>query len=153
MVLNELWHLKPVIEIANSYQIDRGFVQNLMGMAAIEASCLLKYCDEMEEFWAFRELFKNLSQRLSNICSVELVPLMQLPCVKLGRAKQLYAAGYRRVEDIAKAKCSELVSQIEHMSNRVANQLISAAKVIVLEKLENLREEVQECMDIYTSTT
>lgn len=78
---------------------------------------------------------------------------MQLPCVKLGRAKQLYEAGYKKVEDIAKAKCSELVSQIEHMSNRVANQLISAAKVIVLEKLENLREEVQECMDVYASIT
>lgn len=83
MLLNELWHLKPVPEIANSFQIDRGIVQNLMGMAAVEASCLLKFCEEIEEFWAFRELFKNLSERLSNICSIELVPLMQLPCVKL----------------------------------------------------------------------
>lgn len=83
MVLNDLWHLKPITEIANSFKIDRGLVQNLMGMAAIEASCLLKFCEEMEEFWAYCELFKNLSQRLSNICTVELVPLMQLPCVKM----------------------------------------------------------------------
>lgn len=83
MVLNDLWHLKPISEIAMSFKIDRGLVQNLMGMAAIEASCLLKFSEEMEEFWAYRELFKNLSQRLSNICTVELVPLMQLPCVKM----------------------------------------------------------------------
>lgn len=83
MVLNDLWHLKPIPEIAMSFKIDRGLVQNLMGMAAIEASCLLKFSEEMEEFWAYRELFKNLSQRLSNICTVELVPLMQLPCVKM----------------------------------------------------------------------
>lgn len=83
MVLNELWHLKPVSEAAISFGIDRGVVQNLMGMAAIEASCLLKFCEELEEFWAFRELFKNLSQRLSNVCTVELVPLMQLPSVKM----------------------------------------------------------------------
>lgn len=83
MVLNELWHLKPVSEAAISFGIDRGLVQNLMGMAAIEASCLLKFCEELEEFWAFRELFKNLSQRLSNICTTELVPLMQLPSVKM----------------------------------------------------------------------
>lgn len=85
MVLNELWHLKPVAEVAISFEIDRGIVQNLMGMASIEASCLLKFCEELEEFWAFRELFKNLAQRLSNISTVELVPLMQLPSVKMVR--------------------------------------------------------------------
>lgn len=83
MILNELWHLKTIPDIAISFKIDRGLVQNLMGMAAVEASCLLKFCEEIESFWAFRELFKNLSQRLSNICTVELVPLMQLPCVKM----------------------------------------------------------------------
>lgn len=31
MVLNELWHLKPVSEAAISYGIDRGVAQNLMG--------------------------------------------------------------------------------------------------------------------------
>lgn len=83
MVLNDLWHLKPVSETANAFGIDRGVVQNLMGTAAIEASCLLKFCEELEEFWAFRDMFKNLSQRLSNVCTVELVPLMQLPSVKM----------------------------------------------------------------------
>lgn len=83
MILNALWQMKPVADTANAFKIDRGLVQNLMGMAAIEAGCLLKFCEELEEFWAFRELFKNLSQRLGNICTVELVPLMQLPSVKL----------------------------------------------------------------------
>lgn len=129
MVLNELWHLNPVSETAVSFGIDRGVVQNLMGMAAIEASCLLKFCEELEEFWAFRELFKNLSQRLSNICTVELVPLMQLPSVKMGRAKQLFNAGYKKIEDIARAKPKDLVSNIEHMNYRLAHQLVSAAKV------------------------
>lgn len=77
--------MRPISEVAKSFKINRGVVQNLMGLAAVEASCLLKFCEELEEFWAFRDLLKNLSQRLSNICSVELVPLMQLPCVKLVR--------------------------------------------------------------------
>lgn len=92
MVLNELWHLKPVAEVAISFGIDRGIVQNLMGMASIEASCLLKFCEELEEFWAFRELFKNLSQRLSNISTTELVPLMQLPSVKMVRNFSIFAS-------------------------------------------------------------
>lgn len=88
MVLNELWHLKPVSDTAISFGIDRGVVQNSMGMASIEASCLLKFCEELEEFWAFRELFKNLSTRLSNVCTDELVPLMQLPSVKMVKITQ-----------------------------------------------------------------
>lgn len=154
MVLNELWNLKPVSDVARAFGIDRGIAQNLMGMAAIEASCLLKFCEEIEDFWAFRELFKNLSQRLSNICTVELVPLMQLPSVKMvsffefivilkfilltlpfvlkGRAKQLYNAGYKKIEDVARAKPKELVENIEHMTYRLANQLVSAAKVSIV---------------------
>lgn len=93
MVLNDLWHLKTVSETSITFGIDRGVVQNLMGMAAIEASCLLKFCEELEEFWAFRELFKNLSQRLANICTVELVPLMQLPSVKMVRTYRTTVSG------------------------------------------------------------
>lgn len=51
-----------------------------------------------------------------------------------GRAKQLYNAGYRKIEDIARAKPQTLVSDIEHMSKRLANQLVSAAKVIIIKK-------------------
>lgn len=47
-----------------------------------------------------------------------------------GRAKQLYNAGYKKIEDIARAKPKDLVSNIEHMNNRLAHQLVSAAKVI-----------------------
>lgn len=46
-----------------------------------------------------------------------------------GRAKQLYNAGYKKIEDVARAKPTELVNNIEHMTHRLANQLVSAAKV------------------------
>lgn len=46
-----------------------------------------------------------------------------------GRAKQLYSAGYKKIEDIAKAKAKDLTANLEHLPLRVANQLISAAKV------------------------
>lgn len=47
-----------------------------------------------------------------------------------GRAKQLYNAGYKKIEDIARVKPKELVATIEHMNYRLAHQLVSAAKVI-----------------------
>lgn len=46
-----------------------------------------------------------------------------------GRAKQLYNAGYKKIEDIARAKPKELMSNIEHVNFRLAHQLVSAAKV------------------------
>lgn len=42
---------------------------------------------------------------------------------------QLYKAGYKTIQTIAKAKPEELVNSIEHMSKKLASQLISAAKV------------------------
>lgn len=87
LILHDLWQLKPVPEIAASFQVSRGLVQNLMGTAAMNASCILKFCEELEEFWAYVELLKNLTQRLSYCCTTELLPLMQLPCVKLVRMK------------------------------------------------------------------
>lgn len=42
---------------------------------------------------------------------------------------QLYQAGFKKIEDIAKAKANNLVNAIEHLNLRVANQLVSAAKV------------------------
>lgn len=51
------------------------------------------------------------------------------------RAKQLYSAGFKSLEDVAKANANELVDKIEHLTNRVARQLISAAKVIFCLKI------------------
>lgn len=88
LILYELWQLKPVSDIAVSFQVDRGLVQNLMGSAAIQASAILKFCEELDELWPFVELLRNLTQRLSYCCSNELLPLMQLPCVKLVMSTQ-----------------------------------------------------------------
>lgn len=47
------------------------------------------------------------------------------------RAKQLYNAGYKTLQSIAKANVDDLVESIEFMSKRVANQLIAASKVTI----------------------
>lgn len=45
------------------------------------------------------------------------------------RARQLYTAGYKTIEDIAKCRPMQLVKSIEHMHLRIAKEIISAAKV------------------------
>lgn len=104
-------------------------MQNLMTASATFASNVVHFCEQLEEFWAFSHLLKGMSQRLSHCCVRELLPLMELPAVKQSRAKQLYNAGYKNLQSIAKANVNELVENIEFMSRRTASQLIAASKV------------------------
>lgn len=83
LILNELWQYKPVHEVADQFHMSRGVVQNLVTASAAYASSVVKFCEELPEYWAFKELLTTLTKRLSYCCSLELIPLMELPCVKL----------------------------------------------------------------------
>lgn len=83
LMLNDLWNGIQVIEVSNKYGIDRGIVQTLMVNAATNSASILRFCEEISELWAFKELLSVLTKRLSHCCSAELLPLMELPSVKL----------------------------------------------------------------------
>jgi POLQ-like helicase len=117
-------------------------VQNLLAGAASFASCVYHFVSELDEFWAFSELLLPFSRELSLCCSSELVPLMELPSVAKGRARLLHKAGYRTLADVAKTNADELVSRVQHLSRRTALQMIAAAKVLVYEKMDIMREEL-----------
>ncbi|XP_068082921.1 helicase POLQ-like [Anabrus simplex] len=134
LMLNELWNQKSVWHVADKYQVPRGTVQNLMTSASSFAACVMRFCEELQEFWAFKDLLTNFCQRLSHCCTAELLPLMELPAVKRGRAKQLYNAGYKTLKDIANADAQSLVKDVDHMPKKVANQIIAAAKFPILIK-------------------
>lgn len=46
-----------------------------------------------------------------------------------GRARQLYKAGYRNLQSIAKADAREVKEKIPYLSNKIVMQIIAAAKV------------------------
>lgn len=54
---------------------------------------------------------------------------MELPAVKVGRARQLYNAGYTTLQSIAAAKPDDLEEKIKHLSRKAIKQMIAAAKV------------------------
>ncbi|KAF7283875.1 hypothetical protein GWI33_022906 [Rhynchophorus ferrugineus] len=147
LMLYDLWKEVPVFKVSEKFQINRGIVQNLMTISATFASNVVNFCDQLEEFWSFSYLLKGMSQRLSHCCVRELLPLMDLPSVKQSRAKQLFNAGYKNLQSIAKASVNELVESIEFMPRRIASQLIAASKMLLLEKVENLREEAEDVLD------
>ncbi|KAK7867975.1 hypothetical protein R5R35_014759 [Gryllus longicercus] len=147
LILNDLWNQSDVWQVAKKYNIPRGTVQTLMTASATFASCVLHFCEELKEFWAFKELLGDLTRRLSHCCSADLVQLMELPAVKTGRARQLYNAGYKTLIDIANANANDLVSSIDHLPRKIATRIIAAAKLLLLSKAENLREEAEDIVE------
>ncbi|CAL1540605.1 unnamed protein product, partial [Lymnaea stagnalis] len=130
LMLWDLWNQKSVWEVANRFSQTRGFVQNLLTQAASFASCIFHFCKELEEFWAYQQLLEHFIKKLTYCVSIELLPLMEIPGVKLARAKMLHAAGYKSISVLASAEVNNLVQSVEHLSKRTAQQIIAAAKVI-----------------------
>lgn len=100
-----------------------------MMSASTFAANVVRFCEQLEEFWPFAHLLRGMSSRLAHCCCAELIPLMELPAVKQSRAKQLYQAGFKNLQSISKADPKLLMEISEFMSMKVANQLIAAAKV------------------------
>ncbi|XP_058128388.1 helicase POLQ-like [Anopheles ziemanni] len=144
LIVHDLWSQTDLQEVALKYRVSAGAIQTLMTAAAGTAHSLLRMCEEIPELWVFQHLLTGMTKRLTHYCKLELMPLMELPSMKLGRAKQLYRAGYTTLGSLARAKSKELVETIEYMNYRTANQLILSAKAKLMEQVDVLREQAEE---------
>ncbi|KAK4310065.1 hypothetical protein Pmani_018339 [Petrolisthes manimaculis] len=146
LLLHQVWSGAGIWEASNTFHVHRGFTQQTLTAAAAFASSVYHFCQELKELWAFRDLLANFTQQLSACCSAELLPLMDLPAVKRGRARQLYQAGYQTLQDVARADVGHLVKSIDHLSFKMATQLVNSAKMLLLERAETLQVETEEVM-------
>jgi POLQ-like helicase len=73
----------PILNVADKYQVNRGIIQNLLSLTSSFSSSVFRFCQELDEFWAFRDLLMTFGQKLTYCCASELEPLMELPYVKL----------------------------------------------------------------------
>lgn len=83
LILNDLWNGEDVFKVSKRYKVSRGIVHKLMYAASSQAYSIFKFCEIFEEFWIFKEIMEQFSKRLVYCCSAELLPLMELPCVKI----------------------------------------------------------------------
>ena len=148
LMLNDLFKGESVWNVSELYGCTRGDVQNLLSSAASFASCVFHFVQELDEFWAFSELLLPFSRELSMCCTTELIPLMELPSVAKGRARMLFKAGFRTLTDVAKTNPETLVSRVDHLPKRTAIQMIAAAKVLVYEKADALRDEADSLLEL-----
>ncbi|XP_033216324.1 helicase POLQ-like [Belonocnema kinseyi] len=136
LMLQELREGVNVYDVADKYQVNRGTIQFLLNSAASFAASVARFCEELEEFWAFKGIFTTFGRKLEYCCSKELEPLMELPYIKVGRARQLFKAGYTTRESIANATVTELRDKIEHLPGKTAFQIITAANLLIREEVE-----------------
>ncbi|KAM4781076.1 helicase POLQ-like isoform 1-T1 [Cyanocitta cristata] len=149
-VLYTLLKETDIWSVSEKFNMSRGYVQNLLNSAASFASCLLHFCEELEEFWVYKALLTELTKQLTYCVKTELIPLMEVAGVLEARAKQLYNAGYKTLAHLANANPETLVKMIEHLSRRQAKQIVSSAKMLLSEKAEALQEEVEELLKVPT---
>ncbi|CAH0386882.1 unnamed protein product [Bemisia tabaci] len=147
LILHKLWMNRNVWEVGSLFNIPRGLVHSLLTSAASFNSSVIRFCEELTQFSSIAVLLKEMSERLVHCCSAELLPLMELPSVKLGRAKQLLRAGYKNLQLIARSDVNSMVRAIDHLPKRVACQIIAAAKLLLLAKAELLQEEAEQVLE------
>ncbi|KAB0354202.1 hypothetical protein FD755_022740 [Muntiacus reevesi] len=132
--------------VSEKFNMPRGYIQSLLSGAAAFSSCVLHFCEELEEFWVYTALLGELTKKLTYCVKAELVPLMEVTGVLEGRARQLYNAGYKSLTHLANANPEVLIRTIDHLSRRQAKQIVSSAKMLLHEKAEALQEEVEELL-------
>ncbi|XP_034939312.1 LOW QUALITY PROTEIN: helicase POLQ-like [Chelonus insularis] len=147
LILYEIWQHQSMYTVAEKYQVNRGLIQNLLTSAASFSMSIVRLCQELPEFWVFTDLFTSFHKKLTYSNSTELQSLMELPAVKIGRARQLYNAGYKTLQSIATANPIELQGKVKNLSKKIVTRIIDAANLLLLEKMENLKEEVAEMME------
>ncbi|XP_066277517.1 helicase POLQ-like isoform X2 [Branchiostoma lanceolatum] len=150
LMIYSLMKQHSIWDVSEKFEVPRGFLQNLLSSAASFCACVMHFCEALEEMWPLRVLLESLVKSLSFCVTSELIPLMEVPGVKQGRARQLYKAGYKTLQDLAHAETETLVQNIQHMPRKVAYQIIAAAKVLISEKAESLLEEAEDLVAMPT---
>ena len=148
LVIYELWKTNNSIwKVAGEFQMDRGFIQQIIQSSASFTSGVLHFCEHLDEFWPYTNLLKDFTKRLQFNCSpLELTPLLELDGVKGARARQLYAAGLRTLEQIACLQANDLCAKVKNMQPFAAKAIIKSAKRLVKEKADILQTEAQNLL-------
>ncbi|XP_068797587.1 helicase POLQ-like isoform X2 [Struthio camelus] len=77
-VLYTLLRETNVWSVSEKFNMSRGYVQSLLTSAASFASCVLRFCEELEEFWVYKALLTELTKQLTYCVKTELIPLMEV---------------------------------------------------------------------------
>lgn len=102
LILNDLVHEMPLAEVAKRYHVNRGTLQAIQSAASTFAGMVTAFCSKLQ--WKNLELLiKQFEARLGFGVEIELVELASLHYVKGFRARALFNAGIKTVEQLAES--------------------------------------------------
>lgn len=137
-ILYDVLNLDNHQKVAKMYGIQNSHLQNFLNTASYFASKVYRFCEELPELWCYKQLLCELPQTLMYCRAPNLRALLDLPGVKIGRARQLLNAGYSSLELIARADAKEMTGKVRHLPLRSARNLISAAKLHFISKMDKV---------------
>ncbi|CAF0953116.1 unnamed protein product [Adineta ricciae] len=147
MMLYDLFKNKNFYEVAKFWDQSRGTIQNLYSQVASFATSILYFSKIYDEFWPYQQLLPIFIQRLTFCTSLEILPLMEIPGIKRGRALQLVRAGYRTLRSLAKAQPDDLMKAVLNLPLRTAQILVKHSKRLLREQAEDLRDQAAELVE------
>ncbi|KAI6171707.1 hypothetical protein M3Y98_00892100 [Aphelenchoides besseyi] len=143
LMLQRLWSTQSIAEIAERFNVSRGWLNNIVQLSCSHASQLVRFTTEITTFWAYRNLLPELLERLHMCSQKELTQLLAIDCVKRKRAQMLFDAGYRSVGAVARATPDELVAKIAQLGRPQAIRIITSAKFVFRHLIEEKAEEME----------
>ncbi|CAF3657208.1 unnamed protein product [Rotaria sp. Silwood1] len=147
MILYDLFKNKSFYDVAQYWDQSRGTIQNLYSHVASFATSILYFSKSYDEFWPYQQLLPMFIQRLTFCTSLEILPIMEIPGIKRGRALQLVRAGFRTLRSLAKAQPDQLMKAVLNLPLRTAQILVKHSKRLLCEQAEDLRDQAAELVE------
>jgi helicase len=118
----------PEQNISEKYDLGPGDIRAYIETADWIAYSFHKISQSLETLSIQQELLKEVWQRVKYGVRPELIQLTQIPGVGRVRARRLYTAGYKTIEDLAGARLEHLI-RIEGIGEEVARNIIEYARM------------------------
>jgi len=100
LIANEILKETPVQEICDTFKCNRGAVQTTQQQALNFSGMMAAFCERL--CWTdYSILFLRISEKINWQVKEELLDLMQIPSLRPERARVLYNADFRSIEDVA----------------------------------------------------
>lgn len=127
----------------------RGDIEKLHTSACGFGASLSKFCNEMPQFKYLGVLIDHFLPQFQLMCfqNAEILPLLDLPHMKVSRAKLFTLAGLNDIQTIAGLDPNDLVKKVGKINKSQAKDIIQAGKLIIKERLNSLTEEVDILLD------
>ncbi|CEF63519.1 Mutagen-sensitive 301 [Strongyloides ratti] len=140
-MMMDIWNKIPISNVAKKFNVQKGWLQTTLQSVCSQAQRIQRFSELLEKLWPLKLLLPHVIAKLNECKNLELAPLMNLDCVKFGRAKLLYEKGFKTVKSIADAKPNDLLSSIGQLSLVQARRIIKSAKTAIDDLLVNQEEQ------------